>query len=235
MRTPGTSLSLAAGAGSRPGSRIGRRVGRGVAFVGLASAVLALNGCDPPWSSTPTADSPKVRPSELTDAGGRPCPQELPLGDDSSGDGLGTEEVADELPTLLEPQEAWVCQYNIVDAGMTANGGTTYGWRRAGQPKPVAAADLPDLQAALDDLAPADRSGVCTADLGPRWMVVYGHDGDLTGVVVDDYACRDVRLTDNPHTTPPGADDQDGTVGGVLDGGAAILDVLGVTPVTLRR
>jgi hypothetical protein len=59
-------------------------------------------------------------------------------------------------------------------------------------------------------------------------MVVYNHGGDLTGVVVDDYGCRDVRLTDNPHTTPPGADDQDGTVGGVLNGGGAILDALGV-------
>ena len=60
-------------------------------------------------------------------------------------------------------------------------------------------------------------------------MVAYSHDGDLTGVVVDDYGCRDVRLTDNPHTTPPGAFDQDGTVGGVLDGGAAVLDALGAS------
>lgn len=224
MPTLNTSLSTAVSARARAGSRIGR----GVAFLGLATAVLALTGCDLPLASTPTADSPKVRPSELTDAGGRPCPQELPLGDDPSGHGFGTEEIADELPTLLEPQEAWVCQYNPFDAGTPPNGGTTHGWRRAGQPTPVAAADLPDLQAALDDLAPAERSRACTADLGPRWMVVYSHDGDLTGVVVDDYGCRDVRLTDNPHTTPPGADDQDGTVGGVLDGGAAILEALGV-------
>lgn len=59
-------------------------------------------------------------------------------------------------------------------------------------------------------------------------MVAYSHDGDLTGVVVDDYGCRDVRLTDNPHTTPPGADNQVGTVGGVLDDGTAILDALGM-------
>jgi hypothetical protein len=26
-------------------------------------------------------------------------------------------------------------------------------------------------------------------------MVVHSHGGDLTGVVVDDYGCRDVRLT----------------------------------------
>lgn len=59
-------------------------------------------------------------------------------------------------------------------------------------------------------------------------MVVYSHAGDLTGVVVDDYGCRDVRLTDNPHVTPPGAGDRDGTVGGILDGGTAILHAHGV-------
>ena len=98
-----------------------------------------------------------------------------------------------------------MCQYNTFDVG-----------------------DLPDLQDALNDLSLPDFSGGCDDDLGPRWMVVYTHDGDLTGVVVDDYGCREVRLTDNPHITAPGADDQDETVAGVLDGGAAILDALGV-------
>jgi hypothetical protein len=123
-----------------------------------------------------------------------------------------------------------VCQYNAFDSGTTRGGDATYEWRRAGQPQPVAAADLPDLRAAINDVAPADRSGACTADLGPRWMVVYSHGGDLTGLVVDDYGCRDLRLTDNPHITPPGGDHQDGTVGGVLDGGAAILVALGLRP-----
>ena len=236
---PTLNMRLATIDSTRP--RAGSRFVRGVAFLGLATAVLALTGCglvgatqeapEPdvtPRSSTPTADSPDVRPSELADSGGRPCPKQLPIGEDPSGHGFGIYQVADELPTLLEPQEAWVCQYNTFDLETTASGGVIHGWRRAGQPEPVATADLPDLQEALDDLAPADRSGGCHDDLGPRWMVVYSHDGDLTGVVVDDYGCRDVRLTDNPHTTPPGADDQDGTVGGVLDGGAAILDALGV-------
>lgn len=191
-------------------------------------AALALTGCDLPWSSTPTADSPELRTGELKAASDRPCPQELPIGDDPSGHGFGVEAAADELPTLLEPQEAWVCQYNTFDVGATPSGGTTYGWALTGQPAPVAAGDLPDLQDALNDLSLPDFSGGCTDDLGPRWMVVYTHDGDLTGVVVDDYGCREVRLTDNPHTTAPGADDQDGTVAGVLDGGAAILDALGV-------
>ena len=200
----------------------------GGAVLGLGAAVLALTGCDLPWSSPPSSDDPRVRPSELSVAGGRPCPEELPVSDDPSGHGFGTEEVADELPTLLEPQEAWACRYRPVDAGSLPDGGTTSGWRRAGRPEPVTTADLPRLQAALDGLAPAERGRVCTADLGPRWMVVYSHDGDLTGAVVDDYGCRDVRLTDSPHTTSPGADGQDGTVRGVLDGGAAILDALRV-------
>lgn len=202
-----------------------RAIGRGGAFLGLAAAALALTGCGP---TTLTANNPEVRTSELTDTGGQPCPKRLPIGEDPAGHGFGIEEVADQLPTLLDVQEAWVCEYNPFDVGTTPSGGAVYGWRRAGQPEPVADADLPDLQSALDAVAVADRSRGCTDDLGPRWMVAYSHDDDLTGVVVDDYGCRDVRLTDNPHTTPPGADDQAGTVGGVLDGGAAILEALGV-------
>jgi hypothetical protein len=197
------------------------RFGRGVVSLGLAIAGLALTGCG---TSTTTADRPTVRPSELTDADGRPCPQELQIGDDPSGHGFGVEEPAKELPSLLEAQEAWVCGYNLVDHP----GGTSAGWERTGQPEPVAAGDLPDLQAALNDLALVEPGQNCTADLGPRWMVVYAHDGDLTGVVVDDYGCRHVRLTDNPHSTPPGADEQNGTAGGVLDGGRAVLDALGL-------
>lgn len=60
-------------------------------------------------------------------------------------------------------------------------------------------------------------------------MVIYARDGDLTGAVVDDYGCRVVRVTDDPHITAPGAEGQDGTVAGILDGGAAIVDALGIS------
>lgn len=218
---------------SRLTNDVGSRVradslGRICTFLAVATAVLVLSGCDLPWSSTATAQKPTVRTGELSDAGGRPCPQDLPIGDDPSGHGFGTEKVADELPALLQPQEAWVCTYNFFDVRTSHSGGITYEWRRGGKPETVAAADLPGLQAALDDLEPADDSRGCPDDLGPKWMVVYSHEGDLTGVVVDGYGCRDVRLTENPHITPPGADDQDGTVGGVFDGGAKILSVLGL-------
>ena len=118
MPTP-TALPIRV-ARSRPRVR-GRSGG---AVLGLGAAVLALTGCDLPWSSPPSSDDPRVRPSELSVAGGRPCPEELPVSDDSSGHGFGTEEVADELPTLLEPQEAWTCRYRPVDAGSLPDGGT---------------------------------------------------------------------------------------------------------------
>jgi hypothetical protein len=196
-------------------------------LLGVLVAAPLLVGCDVPWSGTATANDPDVQSEELTEAAGQPCPSTLPIGDDPSGHGFGTEEVADEVPTLLTPQEAWVCQYNAFDVDTTSDDGAIYGWRRTGHAEPVVV-DLAELHDALDGLAPAEPSRACDADLGPRWMVVYNHDGDLTGVVVDDYGCRDVRLTDDPLATPPGADEQDGTVGGVLDGGAAILHALGV-------
>lgn len=172
---------------------------RGVACLGLATALLAVAGCGPSGTGNRAADHPEVRPSELSDADGRPCPRQLPMGEDRSVHGSGTEEVADELPALLEPEQAWVCQYDTFDAGTTTGGGAVLGWRRVGEPEPVAAVDLAGLQQALDDLALAGASAACTDDLGPRWMVVSNHDGDLTGVV-----------------------------GGVLASGTAILDTLGV-------
>jgi hypothetical protein len=195
-----------------------------LATLGLCAAL--VTGCGLPWTNTPTADPPEVRAGELEAAAGRSCPQELPIGDDPSGHDVA--EAADELPTLLEPQKAWVCRYDFFERGTTGDGGTVYGWRLTGAPMAVDDDVLPDLQDALDDLAVVDLPQDCNGDLGPRWLVAYSHDGDLTGVLVDDYGCREVRLTDDPHGTAPGDDGQEGTVGGVLDGGAEILDALGV-------
>lgn len=211
-----------------PDQEASSRIGRWAASVGLAGSAFVLAGCDIADPGTSTAGSPTLRSGELNDAGGQPCPEELPVGDDPSGHGFGVEDAATHLPVLLDPQDAWVCRYDSLDRETSASGGTVYGWRLFGGAEPVVPDDLPALRAALDELALVDPDRACTADLGPRWMVVYSHSGDLTGVVVDDYGCRDVRLTDDPHTTPPGADDQDGTVGGILDGGVAILDALGL-------
>ena len=67
---------------------------------------------------------------------------------------------------------------------------------------------------------------MCTADLGPRFVLVYRHGTDLTGVSVDDYGCNDVRLTDDPFTTVVGEASQGGAVRGVLRAEPELLDEL---------
>lgn len=57
-------------------------------------------------------------------------------------------------------------------------------------------------------------------------MLVYATGRDLTGVVVDDFGCGDVRLTDDPFKTPPGDATQDTTVAGVLTGTDELLPAL---------
>lgn len=117
-----------------------------------------------------------------------------------------------------------MCKYVAVH-GHSVNG-TVYSWVRDGPARPVADRDLPALREALGGLEPPDADLACTDDLGPRWMVVSAHDGDVTGVVVDDYGCGQVRLTDDPHETAPGAGGGEGTVTGVLAGGPQVLDAL---------
>lgn len=195
------------------------------AVVSAATSALVLAGCGGLWSPS-RVDAPPVRRDELADAGGDPCPRELPIDEDPSGQGFGVEADAESLPHLLVPRAAWVCRYDSNVVGRTSGGGAELDWRRTSDPEELSADRLRRLATALDELAPTDDDRPCTADLGPRWMVVLEHEGDLTGVVVDDYGCRDVRLSDDPHVTAPGARGQVGTVAGVLGGGAAILDAV---------
>lgn len=166
-----------------------------------AAIALTVTGCGGTGSETakePSATNTDEASSHLPEI----CPERLPIGDDPGGHGFGVDEWADESPSLLPPEEAWTCRYDPVDAGQVPDVGTTYEWVRAGEADPVPESKLPDLTDALENLAPFEGEFACTADLGPRWMVVYVNNGDLTGVVVDDYGCREVRLTDEPFITP---------------------------------
>ncbi|HEX8780796.1 MAG TPA: hypothetical protein VF728_06475 [Nocardioides sp.] len=146
---------------------------------------------------------------ELSAHGRHPCPRRLPQ---TEGPGLGTQEPADEAPSLPRAERAWVCEYAA----------TAPGWPREGPPREVTGEALDALAERVAALRPADGMRVCTEELGPRWMLVLSRSGDLTGVVVDGYGCRDVRLTDEPFTTVAG----EGAVEGVLTGPADLLPLL---------
>ncbi|MGP7960939.1 hypothetical protein ACTVCO_09040 [Sanguibacter sp. A247] len=192
-----------------------------VAFLG---APLGLAGCASPSAAPPRAAPSAAHQDELRAADGRPCPAELPLGEDPGGYGFGIERGATERPRVQEPQSAWVCRYEQTTLQAPDVGHAPFAWILTDGPTELEAEHLGPLTSALNDLAPFASDDVsCTADLGPRWMVVTSHEGDLTAVVVDDFGCHMTRLSDNPQTTPPGAAGHGGAVGGVLDGGTAIL------------
>jgi hypothetical protein len=182
-------------------------------------AVLALAGC-----GDDVARPRSGLVDELAAHSGQACPDQLPLGEDPDGYGFGTGEPADERPSLLTPDEAWVCRYDPTRIGSGPDGdGSTFRWQRDGMPQPVDSPHLAALTKHLDELKPADDARLCTDDLGSRWMLVFTHEGDLTGVVVDDYGCRSIRLTDEPFEVAPGDPGQEGTVPGVLSGPAQLL------------
>jgi hypothetical protein len=188
---------------------------------------LMVAGCQPAERQS-TAPRPAVQPDELAAHDGEVCPRYLPGGDDPGGHGFGVEAAAVEMPSLLTPEMAWTCRYDPVEAGPAPGGGTMFKWVRRGQARSLDRPTVRELEKALDHLSLLEGERACTADLGPRWMIVYTHEGDLTGVVVDDYGCRDVRLTDEPFTTPPGSLEQEESVGGTFGGGADLFDQLKV-------
>lgn len=196
-----------------------------VAAAAVLAAVVVVTGCSEDGGSRAVdPEAPSVDERGAHD--GEVCPDRLPLGDDP-GYGFGTDEPAESSPSLPDPDAAWVCRYDPVEAGPGPDGdGTSTAWELHGGARPVESAQLADLARDLTELVPAETHRMCTADLGPRWMLVVAHDDDLTGVVVDAFGCRDIRMTDEPFETPPGEATQPGTVSGVLTGPEAFLDRL---------
>lgn len=169
-----------------------------------------------------------VNTGELAAHGG-PCPSTLPAPiDDVGGHGFGTSTPAERGPRFAAPETAWVCQYSTREIGKTDSGGTAYEWSLTNTPRRLDDALLSQVTEAMNGIAvdPDSETRACTADLGPRYALVSSAGGDLTGIVVDDFGCRQVRLTNNPFVTAPGDPQEGGTVAGVLtgaDGFAATL------------
>ncbi|WP_435741627.1 hypothetical protein [Nocardioides sp. SYSU DS0663] len=196
----------------------------------LALGALAACGAGgDPSAEVATAPTDPTDPTELAAHDGEPCPEELPQASEETH-GSGTDAPATERPSLPTADEAWVCSYGSETTHRRGDGDAVVRWQRRAEPVVLPTRRLDRVQTALAGLEPppAGEGRACTADFGPRWLLVLSDDGDLTGVVVDDYGCHDVRLTPDPHTVVPGQAEGDGVVAGVLDGGVAVLDALGV-------
>lgn len=183
------------------------------------------------WTRGPGSDTaaPTARDPESAELDSRgPCPPQLPEAQDDDGYGFGSEAPADQSPDLPAQDRAWVCRYDPVDEP-SEDGGRHLSWERAGGPQEVDPALVPDVVGTVNRLAPPPPDQMCTADLGPRWSVVLATaGGDLTAVVVDDFGCHHVRLSADPWGGAPGETPGEGVPEGVLDGGQALLDLLGL-------
>ena len=201
-----------------------------IAGVAAATAVvvtgtaLALTGTGLGEQDGPTVVDPATR-QELAAAGGEPCPSVLPQADGS--DGFGTSEPAPDSPDLADADQGWVCLYSPGTGEPGANAGGSYvTWRREG---PLVVLDPAKLDALIPTLTPPELpegGRLCTSDLGPRWLLVTSTGGDLTGIAVDAFGCRNVRITDNPAEVEPGEAAQPGTVPGVLEAPGGLVHAL---------
>ncbi len=201
----------------------------------LAAALLALTllaGCsdDDSGSATDAGSSDEPTPT-ATDSPTRPddpqCPGGLPMGEGTDL-GLGTEEPADAPPPAFDtPTAAWVCPYALDDEVTSAD--TEARWVGDGPGRFVPEGRLPALTESLSELTPAEAARTCSLDLGGRLLLVLPREDGLTGIVVDDFGCGDVRMTDDPYsTTALGEKDGDGTVAGVLTGPPSLHAILEV-------
>jgi hypothetical protein len=154
-----------------------------------------------------------------------PCPDRL-LGDGRERFGFGPVAPAAGAPALGEPEAAYVCRY--LPEGPPPSEDGPYMWESdlCCEAVRLTDAERERLVAYLADLAPP-RAGRCPADrlalnrqrrlAGPRYLVTLRTGDDLTGVVLDDFGCGHVRLTDDPFELEPGTHrGSGGVVPGVL-------------------
>jgi hypothetical protein len=193
---------------------------------GLASLVVTFGSVASSCGGAGGAADPASDPvDEVSEHDGAFCPTGLPMARRETH-GFGGDRRATTVPRLRRPQEAWICRYDARDVAPKGSNGAWLEWVRQGPPRRLDADELEAFSTAIEQLEPPTGGTVCTADLGPRYLVSYAFGNDLTGVVIDDYGCHEVRLTDDPFTTVPGDPSQPGTVSGVLSGPDRLLDEL---------
>jgi len=156
-----------------------------------------------------------------------PCPRQLPEPAEDRGYGFGTDAPASDSPELPEVDRAWVCRYDAVDQPERNENGAYFLWERATRPAPIATSRLSRLVEGVEALTPPEGDQACTADLGPRYLLVLATPEDrVLAASVDDYGCREVRLTADPWDGAPGETPAAGVPEGVLAGGEDLLSLL---------
>lgn len=201
-----------------------RRLAAASLAVSLLAAAAGCGDSDPGLGADPGGggDSDLA----LLDERG-PCPEQLPEPGDDDGYGFGTDAAAEDSPALPEVDRAWVCRYDAVDQPERNENGAYFLWDRATRPRAVDADQVPGIVEALGSLTPPGGDQACTADLGPRYLLVLATPEDrLVAASVDDYGCREVRFTTDPWGGAPGETPATGVPEGVLVGGEDLLSLL---------
>lgn len=194
----------------------------------VVALIVMLSACSESAGDGPAVDPPAKAIDELTLHDGQFCPKRLPVAPQETY-GFGTDDRATALPAFPPFDQAWVCAYQTRDIAPRGANGAWYEWARTGSPRQLAPEQVDSLAASFDELELIPGGDyACSADLGPRYLVSTVWERDLTGLVIDDYGCRSVRLTDDPFVTIPGEATQPGTVKGVLQPPDTLLAELGL-------
>jgi hypothetical protein len=158
---------------------------RTVALVLVASAALALTGC--------TND----------DSGARrhACPEQLPT---PPAGVEGFRDFATELPKMPDADAAWLCKYVSAPTATPGSRSGAMVWSLEGEPAQLPAAGAAAVSEMVQGFTAFPGDVACTLDLGPRWLVVFQAGEDTFGITIDDYGCREARLTDDPFSVAHG-------------------------------
>lgn len=163
-----------------------------------------------------------------------PCPTFL-VADGRTRSGFGPVTPSPGAPALPAPDAAYLCRYLPEEPPRGTGGGYRWGSDLCCEAVALTPAELARLTQELEGLAPG-RS--CRADdvlltrprrvAGPRYLLTLRSGADLTGVVLDDFGCGHVRLTDDPFELEPGTHRGSGGVRpGVLRTPGDLVDRLG--------
>lgn len=189
---------------------------RTMALASIGAAALALAGCTNDADNAQTQTPTFAAPDQV-------CPAQLPLppgGSEESWD------LAAESPELPAPDAAWLCEYTVNDFAADGEGPPDWVWSREGEPRELADAGLDVAGDLLSDLSVFPDEIACTADLGPRWLVAFQVRDELWGVTINEYGCREARLTEDPFAVAAGHSQDPRLVQGSLQPPTGILDDL---------